>query len=76
MTIYNIRKNGPYEYDKFVLNIGQVHNLVKKMELRYGSDKIHDYVDYLDEIIKQITKDDSSMNILELRTTVSMKGIL
>lgn len=26
MILYNIRKNGPYEYDKWILNIGQIHN--------------------------------------------------
>lgn len=26
MILYNIRANGPFEYDKFILNIGQLHN--------------------------------------------------
>lgn len=26
MIIYNIRANGPYEYDKFILNFGQLYN--------------------------------------------------
>lgn len=26
MIIYNIRANGPYEYDKFMLNYGTIHN--------------------------------------------------
>lgn len=26
MIVYNIRANGPYEYDKFMLNFGQLYN--------------------------------------------------
>lgn len=27
MILYNIRANGPFEYDKFMLLLGQLHNL-------------------------------------------------
>lgn len=33
MIIYNMRERGPYEYDKFVLNILQLHNAVNLAEL-------------------------------------------
>ena len=32
MILYNIRKRGPYEYDKFILNTFQLINEVKRME--------------------------------------------
>lgn len=31
MILYNIRHRGPYEYDKFVLNIMQTYNEVKRL---------------------------------------------
>lgn len=33
MIIYNMRNRGPYEYDKFVLNILQIHNAVTLSEI-------------------------------------------
>lgn len=32
MIIYNMRNRGPYEYDKFILNILQIHNAVTLSE--------------------------------------------
>lgn len=31
MIVYNMRHRGPYEYDKFVLNVMQFHNEVNTM---------------------------------------------
>lgn len=75
MIIYNIRKNGPYEYDKFVLNIGQIHNLVYDVKTKYDSDEIHKTLKSLNDIINKITNHDSYINKLELQTSVSMKEI-
>ena len=33
MIIYNMRNRGPFEYDKFILNILQIHNAVTLSEL-------------------------------------------
>lgn len=33
MIIYNMRNRGPYEYDKFTLNILQIHNAVELSEM-------------------------------------------
>lgn len=33
MIIYNMRNRGPYEYDKFTLNILQIYNAVTLSEL-------------------------------------------
>lgn len=32
MIIYNINKNGPYQYDKFILNIFQIITAVRTLE--------------------------------------------
>lgn len=34
MILYNFRHRGPYEYDKFVLNILQLHNEIALLEQR------------------------------------------
>jgi hypothetical protein len=33
MILYNMRERGPYEYDKFVLNILQIYNSINLAEL-------------------------------------------
>ena len=32
MILYNVRHRGPYEYDKFVLNIFQLYNDIAMLE--------------------------------------------
>lgn len=32
MILYNMRYRGPYEYDKFILNIFQYHNEILRLE--------------------------------------------
>ena len=34
MILYNMRNRGPYEYDKFVLNILQIHNAITLSEMQ------------------------------------------
>lgn len=38
MILYNIRHRGPYEYDKFVLNILQASNEVKRLLKTFHSE--------------------------------------
>lgn len=38
MILYNIRHRGPYEYDKFVLNILQASNEVKRLLKMFHSE--------------------------------------
>lgn len=60
MILYNICKNGPYVYDKFILNIGQIINDVRLEEKRYketvgnASDKIADIDKAYADIQKQL----------------------
>ena len=37
MILYNIRRRGPFEYDKFVLNILQVSNETKRLLKRFNA---------------------------------------
>ena len=38
MILYNMRNRGPYEYDKFTLNILQIHNAVTLIEMHELTD--------------------------------------
>lgn len=51
MIVYNIRANGPFEYDKFILNIGQLHNetnqlkhMVQDSMLKQNEDQLSDHI--------------------------------
>lgn len=37
MIMYNIRKRGPFEYDKTVLNVFQLANEIKRLKKKYES---------------------------------------
>ena len=60
MITYNMRYRGPYEYDKFALNILQYNNLVKDIvyavnknaenNLVSKSEKLAKYIDNIDSI--------------------------
>lgn len=52
MILYNMRERGPYEYDKFVLNLLQLHNAVNLAE-------IHEMVQATDGIQSLNTLSDS-----------------
>ena len=40
MILYNMRYRGPFEYDKFVLNIFQISNEAKSLTKKFNSNKI------------------------------------
>lgn len=66
MIIYNIRKNGPYEKDKFILNIGQLHNKVMDEQENFEKSDIHLQLRALNNLIKEYTKEDSLANQMAL----------
>ena len=66
MIIYNIRNNGPYEYEKFILNIGQIYNLIYDLKKEYANHEIHSILDNLNQEIKNLTAHDSISNKLVL----------
>ena len=54
MIIYNIRYNGPYEYDKFILNTFQLYNLVRKEKKDLAGHEIYRQLNELDkEVIRK-----------------------
>ena len=54
MILYNLRYNGPYEYDKFILNICQLYNLVEDEKIKFAAAEIHDQIKKPDEYLKKI----------------------
>ena len=66
MIIYNIRKNGPYEKDKFILNIGQLHNKVMDEQKNFEKSDIHLQLKTLNNLIREYTKEDSLANQMAL----------
>ena len=62
MIIYNIRKNGPYEKDKWLLNIYQLHNLIKKTKTEFKDSKIHKQLENLKMIIQENCMESSMAN--------------
>lgn len=57
MILYNLRHRGPYEYDKFVLNILQYCNEVKDAVANINnsdsSDTLYKYDKYIDDLLTQ-----------------------
>lgn len=41
MILYNFRHRGPYEYDKFILNILQLHNEIVLLEQRLNEGAVN-----------------------------------
>lgn len=57
MIFYNIRKNGPYEYDKFVLNVGQIYNAVTKLQLSLPNPKLEESSNNISTIYETATSE-------------------
>lgn len=74
MIIYNMRKRGPYEYDKFCLNIFQAYNEIKRLRKKTENKEIKELsaeVEKLDEILDKITAENSiSMQNLFLKIKI------
>lgn len=56
MILYNIRANGPFEYDKFILNIGQLHNEFNITKEEYENSELKDKNDILSEYISTFVR--------------------
>ncbi len=68
MIVYNFRANGPYEYDKFMLNYGQLWNIAKDAEKNWNECDIHEQNDILSQQIQQITAEDNLLaNIMMIK---------
>lgn len=64
MILYNNRYRGPFEYEKFILNILGFHNIITELELFeiYGDDKsvdsLKDIKAKVDTLFNDYTKKD------------------
>lgn len=54
MILYNMRERGPYEYDKFVLNILQLYNSINLAEISELNES-KEIFNSLQDLSKQIT---------------------
>ena len=63
MIAYNIRANGPYEYDKFILNYGQIYNLYADTKDAWKTNDIWAQDQDLSEKIGQITSEQNPLQI-------------
>ena len=59
MIVYNLRYNGPYEYDKFILNVFQLYNIVEEEKEKYAAHPIHERLSALNKKIKEMTQYDA-----------------
>lgn len=59
MILYNLRFNGPYEYDKLILNVFQLYNLVEEEKEKYAAHPILKKLSDLNNIIKEKTQYDA-----------------
>ena len=66
MILYNIRANGPFEYDKMILNIGQIHNEYNRTKHIYRASNLDKTLNDLDDTIKTCTASDNLLNQIAL----------
>ena len=68
MILYNMRYRGPFEYDKFVLNIFQIHNEVKMLVRKFNENEEGNLLDIykdINQIYESLKdKDSDGMKIL------------
>lgn len=68
MILYNMRYRGPFEYDKFVLNIFQIYNEVKMLVRKFNENEEGNLLDIykdINQIYESLTdKDSDGMKIL------------
>ena len=68
MILYNMRYRGPFEYDKFVLNIFQIHNEIRMLVRKFSENEEDNLIDVskdIDQIYESLTNENNSgMKIL------------
>ena len=77
MIIYNIRANGPYEYDKFILNFGQLYNYYAGAKSDWKQSAVWNQDDILSAMIRRNTEAwENNKNNNILATLALMKEIM
>lgn len=74
MIIYNFRANGPYEYDKFILNFGQLHNMCADIKDAWQQSKVQEQDAMLTEQIRVLVDPDDLRNSTDKNTLI--RGLL
>lgn len=67
MILYNIRYRGPYEYDKFTLNIFQLNNEIKRLQKEFNDTSLSQLLlkqKELNDIFNELTKEDNELDRL------------
>ena len=67
MILYNIRYRGPYEYDKFILNIFQLNNEIKRLQKEFNDTSLSQLLlkqKELNDIFNELTKEDNELDRL------------
>ena len=67
MILYNIRYRGPYEYDKFILNIFQLNNEIKRLQTEFNDTSLSQLLlkqKELNDIFNELTKEDNELDRL------------
>lgn len=67
MILYNIRYRGPYEYDKFILNIFQLNNEIKRLQKEFNDTSLSQLLlkqKELNNIFNELTKEDNELDRL------------
>lgn len=73
MIVYNFRANGPYEYDKFILNFGQLYNLIADMKQDWQKNATQELNRQLSQQINNLTEEKSLLNEITLLKEILTK---
>ena len=75
MILYNIRHRGPFEYDKFVLNILQVSNETKRLLKNFNAaadSKIPKKQKAIDELLASLSDEKGVLqNIMSMQEQIA-----
>ena len=74
MIIYNFRANGPYEYDKFMLNFGQLYNLCADTKEAWNQSNALQQDCALTEYIERLVDPDNRRNTTDKNEKI--RGLL
>ena len=66
MILYNYRYRGPFEYDKFVLNVYQLRNEIKRASKKFKEEETNSLIERREELDRIIDNLLSRLEILSI----------
>lgn len=76
MILYNFRYRGPFEYDKFILNVFQLSNEIKRMNRHIDENGVSNIVkikEELDKIFNELTDINNNLSdILNIKERLNI----